>query len=240
MKSKNSLLYLVIFIFCTNAFSQAKIDSTNSNIFHKHSLQFRVSSFLNLSSFKGSLLSYKYHFNDNQAFRLGIDLGSKIDEYDENNDYFRYDTSNSGKTISQTYYDIFVVGEYLYYVNPTKEIKLFIGFGPQLKVFKSIQKTDKIFNSDTSASYSYYKNSYRQIAEYGISTVYGIEWFFRSNMSLHAEYSFIIVYSINSRNSHRVAVSRNYDHDHITKTGYDDKGFIFRSNIVRFGLSVYL
>lgn len=240
MKSKNSLLYLVIFIFFTNAFSQAKTDSTNSNIFHKHSLQFRVSSYFNLSSFKGSLLSYKYHFSDNHAFRLGLDLDSKTDEYDDNNDFYGNDTSNFGKTISQAYYDLFIVGEYLFYVNPSKDVKLFVGIGPQLKLYKSRQKTDKIFHSDTSASYSYDKESERKISEFGISAVYGMEWFFRSNMSLHAEYSFSMAYSIISKDSHRVSVSRFYDHDAITKTSYDDKGYIFRSNSVRFGLSIYL
>ena len=240
MKIKCTFTYLLLFVFFMSVSAQSEVSSVDSTIFEKHSVQFRVSNLFSLSSFKGSLLSYKYHFSDNHAFRLGLDLDSKIDEYDENNDFYGNDTSNNGKTINQTYYDIFVVGEYLYYANPNKEVKLFVGFGPQLNLYKSRQKTDEIFYSDTSASYSYDEESERQNAEFGISIVYGIEWFFRPNMSLHSEYSFSMVYSIISRNSHRVSVSRYYDQDHITKTGYDDKGFIFRSNIVRFGLSVYL
>jgi hypothetical protein len=69
MKVRLATLVLLGFLFSL-ATAQTGADSTR--IFKPNSFQFRVYNFISLSSFKGSLISYKYHPSDKTAYRVGV------------------------------------------------------------------------------------------------------------------------------------------------------------------------
>ena len=235
---KLKILFLSIFLFTSLIYAQAELDTTKQNVFKKHSLQFRVTNVLSLSSFKGTLISYKFHFNDKRAIRFGISLVSRSIAEDKLSEKDYEELENTEQNLIYGDLSLYFSGEYLYYFNPSDEIKFFAGIGPQVNIFIDDKSTKDFTNSDTSANYSYYKDYTRHTYQLGLTSAYGLEWFFRKNMSLHAEYSFSFLYYYKRFYKNYVQVLSG-ENDNSNKYETLEKGLIFNSNYVRFGMSVY-
>ena len=128
--------------------------------------------------------------------------------------------------------------EFINYLNPNDEVKIFWGIGPRVNINIDNFDTDKISVTD-SIDYSYEKMRKNNYYEAGVTGAFGIEWFFRNNMSLHAEYSFNFSYFYRIYSRYRKGYNDYYDNDTFARYSYSDHGILFKANPLRFGLSVY-
>ncbi|HMA61483.1 MAG TPA: hypothetical protein VKP78_02425 [bacterium] len=229
MRKKVSI-FLVLAITITFLSAQTEQDSTK--IFGTHSVQFRVQDCFTLSSFKGGLISYKYHFNDRNALRIGVNNNIDLREIEEDYDVYMMDTSHYEIFSENKDIDISFTIEYLRYFNPDDEIKLFLGGG--LKTGYSSYKEE---NDDDSDITSNYYNRYITGLRTGLTLSYGMEWKFRKNMALHAEYGNDIIWNFyKSKREHHVNPDETDHKDIRTEI---QKGIDFYSTGVLLGLSVY-
>jgi len=222
---------ILICIFSSVAYSQ----TDSSRIFKTHSIQFRTSNLLSLSSFKGSFVSYKYQPKDDYAYRFGISLNGRNTVENENIDSYQYsDSSFLDQKRNSNYALIEVVAEYLKYFNLKEELKMFFGFGPRIYFSINNSDTDKV----QSENYNYYKERKDNYYQFGLSFSYGLEWFFRENMSLHAEYGINFSYIYNESKIWRIYPDDS-DSDRFSKTSEVNKGFEINDTSALLGLSLY-
>ena len=126
---------------------------------------------------------------------------------------------------------ISIIAEYLKYIIPNDEVKFYFGIGPQIYFNIYNKQTDKIQTNST--SYTIIKrvdDRYR----IGLTSSLGVEWLFRKNMSLHAEYGFFVFYLYEKYEDHKRSSSGSTD-EIIRKQnglGFDDEGALM-------GLSIY-
>ena len=180
-------------------------------------LQFQISDNFNLNSFSGTLVSYKRHLSEDRANRIGLSLNSRYTTSDFPDDDNERDDSDT---------DISLGIEYtrMHYTNPDSEIKFYYGYGTGVNFGydRSVRDETNLKITDRSALY-------------GISGIgyAGVEWFFHSSMSLHAEYRGAI------RLSHRRA-KRTTESNSVEDTNRNNgTSFSLGGDGVRFGLSVY-
>ena len=206
--------------------------------FEKYSFQFRISSNFSISQFQGSLLSFKYHLNNNHAIRFGLGLGNRGWSSEDKVEYYGVDSSYVLIESNNSLNDIDLTTQWIYYFKPQKVIKLYFGAGPL--IFYSRNKTDTE-NIDTlyqaqGSIYDYRVD--RKRYGFGISTVYGIEWFFHKQMSLLGEYGFEIYYYNDKYETERLRLQPGMANSiEIRET--KENGWILNSSAVKFGLSVY-
>ena len=230
--SKKTLCILTLLISLSLLSAQTEQDSTK--IFKTHSIQFRVQDCFSLSSFKGSLISYKYHFNDRNALRIGFSNNIEIGDEEKDYDVFLEDTTYYEEQISNSDINLVVTMEYLRYLNPTKEIIIYIGGGTKTSVHKHTEKVDE--KSHTEQFYD--KSRKYSIIKAGLSFSYGLEWKFRKNMSLHAEYgNDILWFHYKSRKYRTRTLPEEGEQYSIHKEV--EKGIELNSTGVLLGLSIY-
>ena len=180
-------------------------------------LQFKISEYFNLNSFSGTLFSYKRHLSEDRANRIGLNLNTR---------YTTSDFPDNENEREDSVADISLGIEYtrMHYTNPDSEIKFYYGYGPAVN-----------FGYDRSVRDQTNSESERQTTSYGISGIgyAGVEWFFHSSMSLHAEYLGSI--RVTHRRTKVTTESNVTDDTNRTNT----TSFSLRGNGVRFGLSVY-
>jgi len=234
------ILFIGLFLlFATSLFAQAPKDSLKAGSFHftKHSLQFSVVDFFRISSFQGATLSYKYHFSDRLALRVGVGLRGSQDngdfKYERNTDTtsFKYDTERNNTNID-------ITSQLIYYFSPYKQIKVYAGMGPYFLIGNSSDEK-KNFSTDPTTNYSYNLRNYKTTHyEIGVSAVYGLEWFFKKNMSLLAEYSSRLSYIIRS-SERTVFKSSASATDIINSDKSKSSGWGIYSAGAKMGLTVY-
>jgi hypothetical protein len=149
-------------------------DSDTFNPLQKGSkaLQFQITGNFTLNSFAGSAISYKHQVSHDRARRIGISL---------ENSYYEIDSPKSLQDFNENRLDLSFGAEYtwLKYTNPDSDAKFYYGYGPRVNtVYDVVNLTSDNRNAER------YRNTIG-VAAVGYT---GIEWFFKSNMSLHAEY----------------------------------------------------
>lgn len=228
------LFFLLLFVFVFSSLNaQTSPDSTT--VFKKHALQFRLYNILSLSSFKGKMLSYKYHFNDQNALRIGISASVQGWTEDETNSSSSPDTAFQNEEQSTNGYNgTEVIIEYLKYFNVQKELKMFLGTGPRAFINYRVKDTQKPKNNEYHSYDTYYLQSEFQI---GLSASYGVEWFFRKNMSLHAEYGLNISYFFTDYRRTRIYARPEGNTEN--KSSETRKGIKLDSRGATLGLSIY-
>lgn len=210
-----SLLFLIIFPFSiTQAQNSDKINPLRNG---SKALQFQISDHFNLASFSGTTFSYKRQLTSTQAKRIGLSLSN-------NYNWKNYpDSENSQET---SHLDLYIRTDYTWmnYTNPESDIKFFYGYGPGIRVRlkRSVEEANRKYTD---------QHTFYGIAGIGYA---GVEWFFQSSMSLHAEY--------------QASVQVNHSRFKSTSTRSGNKKVITKHNInsidlsgdgVKFGLSVY-
>ena len=227
MKTKLIILLYVVVIF---SLSNAQENADTLKVFKTNSLQFRVYDFISLSSFKGALLSYKYHCSDEKAFRFGVSV--RIDSWgeDETRNMFYTDTSLLNQKRDHIYTNIQFIAQFLKYLNLKDEIKLFYGIGPYLSLNLNDFDTDEVVTSGNVNVYD--KKRKNENYQFGLMGSIGLEWFFKNNMSLNAYYFY------ENRQTLRV-YEHSQDPDRIEDRKVESDGWGIDDVGALLGLSVY-
>ncbi|GBD91867.1 hypothetical protein BMS3Abin04_02599 [bacterium BMS3Abin04] len=236
------IVIIVILLSTVNIYSQSNSDTTKQKPFkfYTNSFQFRILQFFSLADFQGGLISYKYHFNNHYAFRFGLGIRLDNDNQDEEkNNLIDSITTSANYDLGSYHYSL--QSQLLFYVNPQNDIKLYIGLGPYLSFSKTSRKLNNIDIISKKTDYKFSNTDVTETKDYllGVSSVYGVEWFFTKNMSLIAEYGFVLAYS-NSKAEYRHSIyEKNSKINHTNSYKRSSSGFKFNSSRVNFGLSVY-
>ncbi len=230
-------VFFLLFVAVALTFAQSPSDSTHHKqafVFPKKSLQFSVSTYSGLRSFEGGLISAKYHFSNSWAFRFGLDASMNISHSNKKHEYLSNDslqnTNENEKDLARN--NFMFVSSFIHYFNPNDAFKFYAGIGP---VFGISPRTSNIENIDPPVSSSTQTLYHYQL---GIQTEYGLEWFFRKNMSLMAQYGFRALYGWSSVEETSEHTYSNGEKDVSTTTisGWD---FILNTGITQFGISLY-
>ncbi len=145
-----------------------------SSPFHEgaKALQFQISENFNLESFSGTLFAYKRYLSEDRANKIGLSLNSQ---------YITSDFPDNENDREDSLTDLNLGVEYtrMHYTNPDSEIKFYYGYGPGINF-----GYDRTVIDETNSKLT------NQSTLYGISGIgyAGVELFFHSSMSLHAEY----------------------------------------------------
>jgi len=229
-----SKIRMVLFILLMPAFLMAQTnDSSKTEPFHfpKKSLQFAIGNNFTIKNFQGALISAKYHFSDQSAFRIGIGLTGNA--FDVN--YSKNITSNDSLVVAtedeEQYLRLTIQSQFLHYFNPGEDIKVYAGLGPYISLNLNLTENEKLQTADNYQYVPPRKRNTTTLAS-GICAAYGLEWFFRKNMSLLAEYGFNFYYFYyESKYTYSI-------HDNRTEEIKKRNGWSF-SNLYHFGLSIY-
>lgn len=186
----------------------------------RYALLFQIGENFNLSSFDGSVISFKYHFENSNALRIGVSIsGSSYDEeYSTDSQVFE----DNATFLRDNFYGRVNI-EYLIYNELFKDITFLYGCGPFLAYFNNYTLEE---NEDQS-NYSTEETEWN----YGLDVKAGFEWFVSTNFSFIAEYSLTFANSINE-----LKVDGTYD---ISSTRTRDR-FEVQGQGVKIGLTVYL
>jgi opacity protein-like surface antigen len=227
-------LFVILLLCNIFSLSNAQTLPDSSKVFGDHSMQFRVYDFISLSSFKGTLLSYKHHTSDESAFRFGVSLRFQKYNTEESIERTHIDSVFLDQDRDHNYASIEIMAEYIKYFNPRDEVKVFMGIGPR------VEFSIKNFDTDDVSAYGYsYTNIHKNNRyEFGLTFSYGLEWFFMKSMSLHAEYGFNLSYFYDEYKTENVRVYSDFttwNENRETK----QNGFEFDDTGAILGLSVY-
>ncbi|MDR9417289.1 MAG: hypothetical protein RI564_13470 [Gracilimonas sp.] len=214
------LLFIFSFILgTTNLFAQEDPSKKNSLEKGSKTLQFQINNNFSLSSFSGSMLSYKKQVTNSRAHRIGLSLGSQFGSSDLEDDPNERIVNNSENNVSFSY-------TWMNYLNPDNQIKFYYGFGPAVNAKHQKSEMDDINSNRTTKEYTI-----------GLSALgyTGVEWFFHPSISLHAEYQI----SATGNYTKNESINTNKSTDNSVKQVRNEREFTFGGNGVRFGLSVY-
>ncbi|NOZ74942.1 MAG: hypothetical protein GXO90_06125 [FCB group bacterium] len=155
-------------------------------------LEFRIRGLFNIDSHLGNGITLKTFTGTNRAIRIGIyDNVVVNDESGERNreDYYQYqDTLKLSESSIRRLNNLSAVQinlQFIRYSAPYYRLSLSYGLGPVLGFSDRQTKNNTIGrHGDTSV-----KDNTRTTMIYtGLSTIVGVEWFFRKNISFHSEY----------------------------------------------------
>jgi hypothetical protein len=165
-------------------------------------------------------------------------VGIGVSKWQEDNSQksFYSDTLFLDYTQDRTDLNITFLLEYLRYFRIHRDIKLFLGIGPRLDFDVNNAETGDI--SILSGTAPYPKKTIDERYLFGLSFSYGVEWFFKKNMSLHAEYGFYVSYFYDKLERERATVARN-GIEYSDFTLDKNKGVILDDSGALLGLSVY-
>ena len=205
-------LTILIFVISLTAANAQQAPPSHSLSEGANALQFQVTNGLSLDSFYGTALSFKKQLSNARANRIGI-------TFQNNYSWTTYpDSEQDSSGISLNFALNYT---WMNYVNPDHAVKFYYGYGPEISLsYRRASEFREIGG-----------RSINKGARYGISGLAftGIEWFFQSSLSLHAEYigSLLLYYSNNKLSS---------DSFH---TRHSQKGITLSGNGVRVGISAY-
>ena len=218
IKSLAAIFLFMIFMPISILQAQEKTDSDPSPLQPgSKALLFQISDNFNLESFSGSTISYKRQVSDDRARRIGLNFSNRYSwsDFPENDD----DREGSDLDVN-----IGIDYTWMRYTNPDSEIKFFYGYGPGIN-----------FGIDRNVQKLRVRDDTRRTLYYGIEGIgyAGVEWFFQSSMSLHAEYrGSVSIGQIREKNTADVNGNE-------TVTERNSTTIQFGGDGVRFGLSVY-
>ncbi len=243
MKLRLQPLFIAIFVvtFCSHSsFSQQSGESIKDTTFkfQKHSFQFRIADNFRLVDFNGSLLSYKHHFNNNIALRVGAEWRSYDRTETEDRHSYSSDTSNYRLDFKSIDSNIDFILQVIYYFAPKNEIKLYGGAGPYFSYQVGEDKIENVEISENIDNLGYNRLTDQQDYAIGLILGHGVEWFFRNNMSLIAEYELRAYYFNQTLERTRITFLKQENND-IDIRKNEQTGWRIESRGVKFGLSVY-
>ncbi|MCP4580627.1 MAG: outer membrane beta-barrel protein [candidate division Zixibacteria bacterium] len=232
-------------------YSQSSSDNSNHLKDGSWAMQFRIITYSPdvsrpaLSSFQGAALSVKYHLEDNKALRFGLEFSGRDTDYDTDyfSEYDRFDDIHrTWRIINQDVKDAKLAAsvQYLIYPKPASSINWYWGIGPKVSYNKyknNLEYEVTSYDSDTDSTEIEIESQSHNVIihSYGISCVLGTEWFVMNWLSLHAEYSLYLRYSVRNQDQH----IEQYDSEYVRTHDYMDKSVKLDPESIKFGLSVY-
>jgi hypothetical protein len=220
-------LNIILFLIFSSYGLIAQTDTTKAQ-FKKYALQFEISNYFTLRSFQGSVISLKRNFSDKTALRIGISITGEVRDIDDRLYRPQNDSTITRDMRNDDLLDVEFSSQLIFY--PVRnEIRVFVGSGPIIHYgsSKDVREYQIPERDDTSMEI--------KVWSFGLSFPFGVEWYFKKNMSISAEYGFIITYEWYNSENWR---------ENLTLNGNDVRDInenIFRvaSSSVLFGLSVY-
>lgn len=210
---KRHLFTFAVFFFLMNILN---VEAQQKD-FDRYALQFGIGSNFTIKNFNGSTFSGKYFFGENNGIRLDISF-SASDQTQE------LRVNDETKTLE----DVNTVSFFIspnYFIRPIKndDVYFYLLAGPRLGFSYQILKGEN--RDPISGNNNSIKNTGIKI---GAKIGSGVEYYFKENMSLSAEYALSLEYrySISERNS-------------TSKTYQLSRAVLFNPLNVLFGLSVY-
>ena len=214
-----------VLIFTADIHAQTDTSAQYKSPFAKgtKALLFQISNNFTLRSFEGGLISFKRHFSEKNAIRIGVSFSGHHDEDEYKRVSNPPDSMNYRNKSIESFVSTSVYGTFIRYIIQKRTIKSYFGIGLSAGY-------DHRFHSND--GYDPGMNTWI----FGPLGVFGVEWFPHSSISFSAEYNFAgNIYfgkgytSFSEDSSGKIYKNR-------TKTF----GYGFGQQNVRFGLSVYL
>lgn len=240
---KISLFAIVLFLAFTgwqlNAQTQTSSDENLSD--SSRALQFQIGSNFNLSSFQGTVFSYKHHLSKTTALRIGL----SVSLYNNNSDNSLTGFSIQGDSLYQkskgnndkNTNSIQLSTQHIWYINPGAKFLLYGGAGPFFRYEFMSDKSESI-NSipygglGTSPTKTVTETTSKFFVP-GLMGVLGVEWFATKGISLTAEYGLQVSYTwgkIETKNTSSYSIA---------SSSTKQEGWNMGGSNVKLGLSVY-
>lgn len=200
------LLFLPPFAFAQS--SEAVSESAQA-------LQFQIDSDFQLSSFQGSLLSYKRHLSSSTALRIGASFNLQS----RDREFTLDDAEEESPRVSSQLIEL--RGQYLSYLGGENDIEPYLGAGLGISYARESEEDPPQFDNGTLT---------RSAFGVGINGVAGVEWFAWSSISFTAEYGARFRY---------ITEGQTFDPEEQEELSASRSQWQFGGNGVLFGLSVY-
>lgn len=215
-----------ILLFSTLLNAQTDTSAQYKSPFAKgtKAMLFQISNNFQIQSFQGGLISFKRHFSEKNALRIGISFSGNHDEYKKQRVSEPADSMNYYQKNVNSFVETSVYATYIRYINTKNIVKSYFGVGVNI-------------GYDHRYRYSYgYQDPGMNEWTIGPLGLFGVEWFLGSSIGIIAEYncSGFISYGKGYIIKNKSATGTNY------KTTTKSWGYGFGQQGVRFGLSVYL
>lgn len=190
----------------------------------KSALLYEVVGDFDLGAFEGANLSYKHHYTDNRAYRIGVSVGISHENRDDDGTGTRWaEHEMSRESISLTALKLF-------YRSVHDRGGFYWGLGP--RVGYSHDKNTYVtpeWDDDYSNEYTHNR------ANAGVTCVLGVEWFLAGEFSLLAQYGTVLEY-----NWTKFEDTRSYEDGRPDYFFNVESSIVeLRADVVRFGLSLY-
>jgi hypothetical protein len=218
-------VYAVAVLLFAPALAMAQNDSPRTSLIDgKSALLFEVVGDFDLTAFEGANLSYKHHYTDNRAYRIGVGVSLSHESRDEDGSvHHRTEYEVSRSSVSLTALK-------LYYRGVQNRGSVYWGVGPRIGYArdKNTYETPDWYD-DATTEYTHDR------ANAGVACVLGVEWFLAREFSLLAQYGTVLEYSWSKDEETRK--------DQVERPDYSfnqERSTVeLRADVVRFGLSLY-
>lgn len=241
MKTCLSAIVLFLAMITQGSYAQVKASSAEDLSDSSRALQFQITNNFQLTSFQGTVFSYKQHINKEAALRFGLSIsvgGSNTDNTLKGisvlNDSLIQNTLGNNDTKNNS---VQLSAQLIRYFNPGAKLLLYGGAGPFLIYEHSFSKTEQLENITYLGPVNPARKSSTESKtdrwSPGIAGVLGVEWFAAKGISFTAEYGMQVSYTWGKNESKSVAYSN------INTANSKQEGWNLGANSVKFGLSLY-
>lgn len=229
---KFALVPLLILASCVLLIAQ-QANAEDHQFYGRHSLQFSINSSFQLGSFQGALLSYKYDISDRYSMRLGFSLeGREL----ETNDGYRpaWDPYTLYEYNSTEWRERWSINLTFLRHHRTGKYSVFYGAGAYYQYYdeQSIYSSIRDWNDDYQLRKSVRYTSARAP---GVTFILGCSWSILDWLNIHAEYCSIVKHDFYTEERY----NEDYPEENLDRTREERQAWVFYSQGVRFGLSVY-
>ncbi|HEX2960563.1 MAG TPA: hypothetical protein VHO43_02160 [Ignavibacteriales bacterium] len=240
MKTYFSAIVL-FFVITQCGYAQAKASPAEDLSDSSRALQFQIANNFQLTSFQGTVFSYKHHINKEAALRFGLSISFGGSNSDNTTDGFSIPADslfqhNLGN-IDNKNRSFQLSAQLIRYFNPGAKLLLYGGAGPFLLydyTYAKSESVDKInYQGPTNAPLKTSSENKGSRWSPGIMGVLGVEWFAAKGISLTAEYGMQVSYTWGKTESKSVGYSS------INSLTSKQDGWNLGASSVKFGLSLY-
>ncbi len=222
-------IMIVLLILIGNTFAVAQSQEPKPKLSPNKNWALELK-FNNFSSLENFLFAGKRHFSENSALRVSVE----IDAYAYNTDSDMnisdpYDEIDYKTEQVSSFYDITVSIQSISYSSLKKDLRLYLGAGPQFSYNKYIRDIER---ADIQGYYQEDENTYWGV---GLSSLFGIEWFVAKNVAFLAEYGANFEFGRAVSKQTRIDNDGESDRKEIS----EEDRFSFDGSEAKFGLAFY-
>lgn len=231
-RKQPAVLAIFVFLFLLSPLSSYAQKDSVQFAFPRFSFQLRVVDLFQFGDFQGASVSFKYHFGDKSALRVGVGIATDTRQSTFSTLQVETDSISALNKRGGNSKNFVIFTQYIIYPNPDDDIKFYFGAGP----FGS-WRVNTLDRSDLDDSTGVVKLTQKDKIDYksvGLDFVVGVEWFFMKSMSLLADYNFSIEYYEST------LTTTKYLNDSTLKRTSKSSLTQVGTGTVKVGLSIYL